>query len=175
MRILLIEDDDEQARFSAEVLKERLPATTVEVIPTESAFRAALPRLVGEPPDIAIIDVMLRWADPSPNVPPRPPDVTRQGLYRAGLRVQKMLEQNETTRHVPVILYTALDPTSLQRELSECPPNVTCLSKRSDPQDLVRLVRSMACVSPELASLLDQSQQVAQGRLFISYSHRDSH
>ena len=75
MRILIVEDNRTQADRLARELNASLPDAVIANIETEHEFREQLDDLVKTPPDIVIIDVMLRWTFPSLDMPERPPDV----------------------------------------------------------------------------------------------------
>lgn len=89
----------------------------IEVIETEADFRMKwLPSVQNtkkQRPDIFVIDVMLRWTDPSPNQPPRPPDVIEGGFMRAGLRCLNLIRQRPSLFNTPVIFLTTLTKKNL--------------------------------------------------------------
>src|SRR5689334_5119881 len=124
MNILLVEDDYTQAQWIRDTLEDAFPGVEVSHIETEFRFRSGLPMITQTPPDIVILDVMLRWDDPGPNVQPAPPDVAAEGFYRAGLRCQKLLGQSDLTSTIPVILYTVLERADLASDLEGLPNNV---------------------------------------------------
>src|SRR5438132_1486521 len=94
MRLLLLENDHLQAEQIEKDIKDRFGLdVTVERITTEYDFRQWLDAVDRSHPDLAILDVMVPWADPSPKIPPRPQEVVEQGHYRAGLRCANLLAQ----------------------------------------------------------------------------------
>jgi DNA-binding NarL/FixJ family response regulator len=140
MKVLLVEDDYLQEEAIREEIEARFPDATVETIYTESDFRAQLPSIVGAPPDVVLMDCMIRWTDPSPemdrNLPP--PDVRDGGIARAGLRCQQLLASHDP--ELPVILYTVLD----RADLVGLPKGVTYLHKSATLKPLVRELRKIA-------------------------------
>lgn len=142
MNILLVEDDYIQAEWIHRTLEDAFPGVNVSHIETEFKFRSSLAAITNNPPDIVILDVMLRWDDPGPQLQPAPPDVTSEGFYRAGLRCQKLLAQSNPTSTIPVILYTVLERADLAADLEGLPNNVIHLRKDSDQGSLIRLMRS---------------------------------
>jgi CheY-like chemotaxis protein len=96
-------------------------------IATESEFRDSLDRIADDPPALVIMDVMLRWCDPSPEMPPQPDDVRAAGFSRAGVRCSQLLRANSMTRGIPVVVFTVLDANGLS-----LPPDCTFISKASD-------------------------------------------
>src|SRR5687767_696280 len=130
MRILLLENDYLQAEQIEEDIKAHFGHdVTVERIATEYDFRQWLDAVDRSNPDIAILDVMVPWADPAPKIPEPPQEVVEKGHYRAGLRCANLLAQKAP--QIPSILYTVLEKTDLARELASLPPKVLFLSKGS--------------------------------------------
>lgn len=112
MKILVVEDDHLQVEWIGQNLQKQFPAAQVEAIRTELAFREKLREIVARPPDIVIMDVMLRWTDPSSSVADAPEDVKKEGVYKAGLRCKKLLAE-KGARQIPVLLYTVLERSDL--------------------------------------------------------------
>lgn len=140
MHIVIVEDDFRQAAWMNERIKGRWPAANVERLNTELDFREALPRLAAHPPSLIILDVMLRWQDLSPTMVARPDDVKAEGVYRAGLRCERLLAQDERTRDVPVILYTTLDAPDMQGPLKVLPCNVRYVRKDTEARELLEAI-----------------------------------
>src|SRR2546425_8168130 len=109
MTILVIEDDYLQADWIRQKLTEAMPNANIRLIATEAEFRSQFENIANQDPDVVVMDVMLRWADPSPDLTPPPQDVREEGFYRAGLRCERMLAEDNRTSRVPVILYTVLE------------------------------------------------------------------
>jgi CheY-like chemotaxis protein len=142
VHIVVVEDDHLQAGPLAENLRAAFDNPTVETMATEEDFRAAMPRLRDEVPDLLVMDVMLRWASPRPGMSAPPPDVVSGGYYRAGLRCAALLHADPTLRSVPVVLYTILEVSDLRRGDQELPPNTTYVGKTAELDVLVRHVRA---------------------------------
>ena len=140
MKILLVDDNYLQGEWLAEELK-RAFWTKPLWLQTESEFRGRLGEIEAMSPDVAVIDVMLKWADPSPNAPLRPADATDK--HSAGLRCQALLGMREATKKIPVILYTVLSDADLRTKLPNLPPGVSYLGKDSDAEPLVRRIREV--------------------------------
>ena len=142
MRILLVEDDIIQSDLICDALGQEFHGGEVKLIKTEHEFRSWLDDITGRVPDIVIIDVMLRWTDPSPDQPPSPDDVREEGHYRAGFRCRKLLSEHVATKDVPVILYTVLDHADISHELQDISMGeVQYLRKESSAGPLLRMVR----------------------------------
>lgn len=137
MTILLVEDDHLQAELIEEELTKRFPEHQVERIATELAFRKALDQLCQQPPAVVVMDVMLRWTDPTPELEMPPEDIQEEGIFRAGLRCRELMQQREETREVPVILYTVLAHRDLEEDLEELGEAVPFLTKESSLEPLV--------------------------------------
>ena len=115
-------------------LAKEFPSAHVEWLKTESSFRDSLEQLIANPPDLTIMDIMLRWADPAPEMPEAPEEVKKEGFYRAGIRCQDLLSSHRETADLPVLLYTLLESSDLGPELDDLKKrkNVTHLRKQSD-------------------------------------------
>lgn len=162
MKILIVEDDYLQSELLAVDLKEAIADAEISCVETESAFRSWLASVTNDMPDVVIMDVMLRWAFPSPDMPDAPPDVRSEMHYRAGLRCQRLLAENAATAAIPVILYSVLEREDLRADLEATPGNVMYVSKNSDFKQLVRTIRS--CVPTER-----RPQPAAKPRVFIGH------
>lgn len=143
MNILIVEDDYLQAEWFQKELKKEFPRANIDIIKTEYKFRSCMEEIAKKPPDVIVMDIMLRWADPSPDMPQPPDDVKNEGFYRAGLRCQKLLAESEKTRIIPVILYTVLERNDLKENLQKLPSHVIHLPKESSLTPLVREIRRL--------------------------------
>jgi hypothetical protein len=109
-RILIIEDDGYQsADLKARLERAGLGIADVECIYTELAFQDLIKRSGELPYDAAVVDMMLRWTDPAPNMTMPPPEILNEGFYIAGLRCCRMLKKWK----VPCVIFTALDPLKI--------------------------------------------------------------
>lgn len=131
MRIVLLENDHHQAEQIERDIRASFPQTDVAIerIATECAFRQRLEEIAQKPPDVVILDVMVRWADSQPNIPEVPLEVATEGHYRAGLRCARLLSKRSPG--IPIILYSVLEKTDLQQDLASLTPNVTYIPKQA--------------------------------------------
>ena len=143
MKILIVEDDYLQAEWIYEKLKEAIPEATFLRVNTELEFRSRFDEIANTQPDIAVMDVMLRWTDPSPDLTLPPVEIQKEGFYRAGLRLERLLAGDERTANVPVILYTVLERADLNHELSNLPARVQHLPKQSELTPLIQKIREL--------------------------------
>lgn len=114
MRFVLLEDDPLQSQWIKAELTREFENATVVVLETEEAFIAALPSILSEKPFV-LLDVMVRWTNPKPQMPPPPLDVQEGGPFRAGLRCLRRLRRGGDD--VKALLYTILERTDLQSEI----------------------------------------------------------
>jgi CheY-like chemotaxis protein len=143
MHVVIVEDDHLQTAPLTEHLNAAFAPVTVEALASEEDFRTALPRFAQRPPDLVVMDVMLRWNFPRPNRPKPPADVVEGGYYRAGLRCVKLMLADEALRSVPVVLHTILEVGDLERDGETLPPNTTYVGKTSDLDVLVRHIKGL--------------------------------
>jgi DNA-binding NarL/FixJ family response regulator len=124
-RILLIEDDHLQAHgIQAGVrnlLQPEYPHLVFETLSTESDFYQRFDEIAEKGFDLAIVDVMLRWADPSAEMPEPRPEVVEGGFFRAGIRCKQKLQSDPRTALIPTIIYTVLDESRLPRGIDIVP------------------------------------------------------
>src|SRR5882672_9400242 len=104
--VLLVEDDHLHAGWITEMLQRAFPSIKIEPIRTENEFYLGIDAIARKPPDVVIMDVMLRWTDPAPEMSTPPPNVQTEGYRRAGLRCAEMLAKRDATKHIPIILFT---------------------------------------------------------------------
>lgn len=142
MKILLVEDDHLQVQWIKEGLLRSFPSATIEVISTELGFRSKLPELAEDIPAIVIMDVMLRWTDPTPDLQTPPEEVKKEGFFRAGLRCARLLSEQPSTRDIPVILYSVLERSDIATDLKN-EPNVHHLRKDSAYEPLARRIQEL--------------------------------
>jgi CheY-like chemotaxis protein len=104
MRIWLVENDPAVAALITAELQQATEAC-IETIRTEFEFRDAFTHRVLPQPNVVILDVMLPWTVPGPNLI-EPPDEVRKGRhFRAGFRCFELLRSRS---QVPVIFYTGV-------------------------------------------------------------------
>ena len=142
MKILVVEDDHLQVQWIKKGLLQSFPSATIDVIKTELEFRLRVPGMVNDAPAVVIMDVMLRWTDPTPNVQSPPAEVQKGGFFRAGLRCARLLAAQFGTRNIPVILYSVLEESDLASELKE-ESQVHHLRKDSALEPLIRRIQEL--------------------------------
>ena len=143
MNAVLVEDDSLQAQSIVDALAQAFSGGTVSVVRSEHAFLSFLNDLPEQMPDVIIVDVILRWCEPAPEMPVPPPEVLASGHYRAGMRCLMKLLDNESTQHIPVVIYSILGDRALENELQHLPHHVVHLRKESDLSRLVMHIRSL--------------------------------
>jgi len=143
MQILIVEDDYLQASNMEEALLRNFPESKVRCLRSEYAFIKDLESIRSEPPDMVLMDIMLRWSEPTPDTPPAPEEISRGGFFRAGIRCLTLLLQSSETNRVPVVLYSVLERIDVVEELGPLPDHVLFLRKDADDEILVRHLRSL--------------------------------
>ena len=141
MRIVLVEDDHLQAEWIQSELERDfgVDSTRVERVSTEQEFLSRVESLAKKPPDVVVMDVMIRWTDPKPNMSPPPDDVQEGGPFRAGLRCWQHLARRNP--RIPIVFYTVLDKTDIERDLPKLDADYLHLQKTADPKALIERVR----------------------------------
>lgn len=143
MYILIVEDDYSQAELIEDAFRKDPYFAQAEFdrISTESHFRMRFDEIARNPPDVIILDVMLRWADPAPDMEPPPAEVRSEGFWRAGIRNAKLLAQDPRTKDIPSVLYTISEDVDIKGMGWEPKPHYLAKDSALDP--LVHLVRSL--------------------------------
>lgn len=149
MTIVIVEDDYLQADWIHKKLKEAIPDANLRHISTESEFRSSFEDIANEKADVVVMDVMLRWTDPSPDLHLPPDDIGKEGFYRAGLRCESLLANDQRTSNIPVILYTVLERTDLNHELRNLADNVVYIPKQPDVNPLIDRVKELTRQQPK--------------------------
>jgi CheY-like chemotaxis protein len=141
--IVVVEDDHLQDGPLQEMLREQFPTARIEAVLTERDFRSRLDSFRRDPPDIVIMDVMVRWAYPRRGDPPPPPDVLTGGYRRGGIRCVDLMARDPALCDVPVIYYTILERSDLERDAEALTGKVSLVRKSSDRQPLTRKIREL--------------------------------
>jgi CheY-like chemotaxis protein len=140
MYILVVEDDHLQAQSVISSLEREFTDCKPDSISTEYEFRSRLPDIARNPPDLIVMDVMLRWTDPAPDQTRSPEDVTDKP-HRAGFRCQELMASNEKTKNIPLILYTVLEKADIQHEFQKPIGSDVYMQKGADNTPLIRKIR----------------------------------
>lgn len=146
MKIVVLEDDADQSEWLLEQLKLEFPKVEIELKKSELAFSEAIENFKQSPPDLFILDVMVRWTTPSKDQVPPPADVERDHYYRAGIRCLKRLY--DAGINTPTILYTILEKDDFSQEWStvqetEEYKEIVYIRKDTDLGSLVAHVRRL--------------------------------
>jgi len=166
LNILLIEDDLILASELLNELESRFCSVNFTHIKTESEFNHKYPDVAMGPPDIVILDMMLRWAGPEHELSYELKLALKDGLiskrdlpsnykeppsspFRAGLRCFGKLERIPETRNIPVIFHTVVDRGDVPEFLDSLPEHVLFLNKKSDKNELITYIRSLTQYLPE--------------------------
>ncbi|HRI45647.1 MAG TPA: hypothetical protein PL089_13870 [Ignavibacteria bacterium] len=142
MKILIIEDDHLQSKLLIKQLNHEFKDCTIELLETESDFIKKFPMIEKNPPDLILIDIMLRFQNPSRDMIKVIPS-DRKGFYRAGIRCKQDLNQSEQTKSIPIILYTVLNKADLEIDLLNLNNQFQHISKDKDTSILFRQIKKM--------------------------------
>jgi CheY-like chemotaxis protein len=153
MYIVVVEDDKLQYEWLDPLLRQSktLNVTRLERIKTEKEFYDKFEEIASDPPDVILLDIMLRWADPAPDFTPPPPEIDRDaGFFRAGLRCEQKLAADDRTKNIPIIIYSVLESEDLGRDRPDR-PNVKFLEKDFQVRAIEAAIREMT--DPELEEI----------------------
>lgn len=113
MTIVVVEDDYRQAQWIEGALKQSYPNAQTQLIESEYEFRSKREEFAAKPPDLIVMDIMLRWTDAAPELPPPPPEVERDGFFSAGIRCKEHLAKDPRTAQIPILFYSTLQREDL--------------------------------------------------------------
>lgn len=139
MHILLVEDDAQQSQTICESLSEAFPKARIETLSTELQFRQRVEAMADHRPDVIVLDIMLRWTDPSPEMVPKPSELKGTTFHKAGFRCQELLQKRPETRDVPVILFTVID----EADVAVGQSNAVFVAKFRDQALLIEKIREL--------------------------------
>jgi DNA-binding NarL/FixJ family response regulator len=144
IRILHVEDDPCEAEHVRQTLEKEFTSrgVTIQRVCTELQFRTMLDEIVQNPPTLVLMDIMLRWCDPAPDLKEPPADVRSGGYDRAGLRCQRLLWAKNP--NIPVIFFTVLHESDMEGDLRPMEKNVFFISKGPDFNGLFDKIREIA-------------------------------
>ncbi|HEY4364218.1 MAG TPA: hypothetical protein VGN17_24825 [Bryobacteraceae bacterium] len=143
-RIIVVEDDHEDANWISEALRTSL-RVSVEVVRCERDFVVRLPEFGKDKPDLLVFDVMLYWATSSEELEREveegkvPKDVLEEGFMRAGLRCVSRLTAREDTKDIPYLIYTGLQTNNFSQEVIHIRDIIT---KSDDIKPLLTAVKN---------------------------------
>jgi len=124
-KILILEDDATMSDWLQESIERDFVNMNpeVEVLESESEFVLQwvpqFEKSPKHPPDVIVIDIMLKWTSPARNQPPRPLDAIKGGYVRGGLRCFDLIRNHHLLSRSHVILLTILTKNDLDNVLSK--------------------------------------------------------
>jgi CheY-like chemotaxis protein len=123
MHILIVEDDKLQFSYIKNGIKQgrHFSESRIERIATEWEFIEKFESIATDKPDLILLDIMLRWTDPAPDMTLPPADIAKEGFFRAGVRCEQRLAADPRTRNIPVIVYSILEKRDFEGEIRERP------------------------------------------------------
>ena len=137
LKVLLLEDDHSQRQDIRDMLEEEFHAS-VEVRSSEWEFLSKWDQMLKEPPDFAILDVMVCWAKPTREQTETPEEAKHPDT--AGLRCAQKIRSTPETGNVKVILYSVL---SQEEDFGmPVPEGVDVVVKEADFEDLIEAIRN---------------------------------
>jgi hypothetical protein len=146
MRIVSLEDDEPFWDLMHEALLSAFSNVQLEWINSESTFYKRVPEFINSPPDLFLLDVMVKWADASPDMTEPPTEVEAEKYFRAGLRCHRKLLKNDRTATIPVVLYTVLEQSDMNQAAENIPSHVVLASKTGDLNGLIAIIKELGGV-----------------------------
>lgn len=140
MRVVLIEDDPDQARKITTALRKAFDDLEVRLIESELEFRDRVDELISPVPAVILMDVMVR------KVPKGAPDDVELALsdedafHQAGFRCEKLLRAR--SMDVPVIIYSVLDREDLTESLAKVSSRTRYIRKEYHLHPLINQIRT---------------------------------
>jgi DNA-binding NarL/FixJ family response regulator len=138
MRIILVEDDWLFEQSIREAVQDAFPNASIESICTELEFHQSLGRLIDKSPDLIILDIMLRWTDPGPEMDISPLVASFQ---LAGLRCRQLLHRY--CPHIPIILHSILTSEDIREQGLSLRSNERFIIKEGSPIQLFQAIEDL--------------------------------
>ena len=147
MRIVYLEDNPVQAETMLEEFRRSLRIDPQDIlrIKTEAEFLSRIDEIRQFGPDLAVLDVMVIWSNPSPKAPPQSAEAKKDGYFEAGVRCAMALRQ--ALPELAVILYTIVEATELRSFLNartEDLSDVVIVPKEPDLKAIMDAIRAVA-------------------------------
>ena len=133
---VIVEDDVSQLRSIAEGITAAFPGAYVILFDCEGAFHQHFDAIVASPPDVFIIDMIVRWSD-LPVSSPLAKAPSGLSSYRAGRRIYEMISGHPHLAHLPVIIYSTLEPERYEDEFTLKPDNLMLVAKTNPLKPLL--------------------------------------
>lgn len=147
-RILIVDDEISVVEAFRQRLMRILPNATLFPVYTEQEFLSQFPEIEAFLPDIVVLDILLPWTTPIPNMQPPPPpteEVQKAGHLRAGIRCLGKLRNANATATVPVVLHSVISEMDLREsDLIDGLGEITFIVQKTDGLDhLINFIRSV--------------------------------
>ncbi len=94
--------------------------------------------------NLVMLDIMLRWTDPSPNMVQPHINVKKEGYYRAGFRCEYLIRQNRITKDIPVLLYTLLDEQDIEEDMLRVDKEKTKYVGKNADDELLSWIKKLS-------------------------------
>jgi len=143
MKIILVEDNHFFVQRIREDLFKKIKNLNLVQIQTELEFRKNIENIISPTPDLIIVDVMLRWTNPSPSMELPPNEILEEGLFSAGIRCKEILLQHKINEEVPILIISALDDVVLDQEKLTMEKNVFFHEKNLNSKSLINRIISL--------------------------------
>jgi hypothetical protein len=146
MNIVSLEDDEPFWDLLNETLESEFRDIHLHWIHTESQFIEQIPDFIKNPPDLFLLDVMVKWADASAEMPTPPKAVEAGKYFRAGIRCRMRLLDHPKTKFIPVVLFTVLEQEDMEQVVKNLPENTWVTAKTGDFQKLIAIIKEFGGV-----------------------------
>lgn len=144
VKILIVEDEHTQLDSLSKEFKKAFSNINLEFIDTESDFITNFPNLIENPPNLIIMDVMLRWASEKSKIIEPPKDIKEEDFYTAGFRCLELIKNNARTAAIPVIIHSsAYDKEEIKEAVEKLSKNWIVVQKSSNRENLLLIMRSL--------------------------------
>jgi len=141
LRVILVEDDGDQAEDIRRALVSAFGDVSVETITSESDFQQAIYGAFDTAPHVIVIDIMIQGsAEGQSEFPAETP-----AFHMAGFRCEALLRSRGDA--TPVILYSVLDRSVLEESLARVGPNTQYVMKELHLNSLTNVIGKLVSTS----------------------------
>ena len=140
MKISLIEDDYDFRRDLGDLLRLRFPGVYIDNVESVSVFEDYFESFASNPPDVAILDVMIPWQSELDQPVRQPP--SEFDPFRAGIRLLSQISDDPRTCRIPIIILSAA-LHSVLREETVLPTHVLTFAKPTSPEIIIEGIKAL--------------------------------
>ncbi len=141
--LLVVEDDFLPGDRTCKAIRAEFSGSRVDHFTTESEFYQQIEALAKRPPRVIVMDITLPWEEMEEHRKDPPPEVTKEGDRRAGLRCLARIAERPEFSKTRVLFYSHILDDALTAEIRGLPSRPVSLCKSSSLEPLLKKIREL--------------------------------